>query len=413
MKVRSAILVGLLVREAFSFWTGHPFDFELTVRLGYWMLHGSNPYGVLAEAPGLSFANVFSQYNSATIAYLPFWPFVTASIYLLYSLVGSGDRFVYYFLLKQPVVLGDVGLAYAVYEYTLRRGAERAEWALRLWLFMPFTIIVSSMWGTFDSLAMCFVVLSMSGASYLRRSAYEGLAILAKSIPVIFALPLLVRRPSRSWGLLVAAVIPLSVTALALGLYGWSFGITASTLLSTANKGGESMSFFDLLYLLNYAGLLPQQFPTYLLGLVWVPGVIITTLIAIKRFGLDTDQGIVQTMLAAALSFLILKAQVNEQYAIYLLALAMIDVSIWNTDRKRLLYWTFVISTLFLLTNNLLLIRFASPVFPEAVSIDNTLDAQLGLFRFVAKFILGSCFTVLNLLYIASVFRKTRWNVQR
>lgn len=413
MRPKHTILIGLLVREAFSFWTGHPFDFELTVRLGYWMLHGGNPYAVLAAAPGLSFANVFSQTNNATIAYLPFWPFVTASIYFLYSLVGSGDRFVYYFLLKQPMIIGDVGLAYAVYKYIQRRAGERATWALNMWLFMPFTIITSSIWGAFDSLAMCFVILSMASRRFLKRSLYEGLAILAKSIPVIFALPLLARRPSRSWGLFVAALIPASVTALALDLYGWPLATTTSTLLSTANKGGESMSVFEILYILNYAGLLPQWFPAYLFGLLWIPGVVIALIIAIKRFGQETDKAVVQTMLVAVLSFLVLKAQVNEQYSIYLLALAIIDVSVWNPDRKRLLLWMFAVSTLFLLTNNLLLIRFASPIFPRAVAIDNTLDAQLGLVRFAAKFVLGSLFTILNAAYLVSIFREARWNARQ
>ena len=47
IKTRDLLIVGLLIREAFSFWTGHPFDFELWVRTGFWVTHGLSPYGVL------------------------------------------------------------------------------------------------------------------------------------------------------------------------------------------------------------------------------------------------------------------------------------------------------------------------------------------------------------------------------
>src|SRR5206468_12504221 len=38
------LLLGLLVREAFSFWTGHPYDFELWIRNGYFVSQGATPY---------------------------------------------------------------------------------------------------------------------------------------------------------------------------------------------------------------------------------------------------------------------------------------------------------------------------------------------------------------------------------
>ena len=124
------LLLGLLVREVFSFWTGHPFDFELWVRLGYAMVYGGNPYMPLAPVSGLSFANIYSSEASATIAYLPFWPLITGLLYTVYSAVGFGNSFAYYFLLKQPVIAGDIILAYLLYSYI----SSRTGWAWRLTL---------------------------------------------------------------------------------------------------------------------------------------------------------------------------------------------------------------------------------------------------------------------------------------
>ena len=92
-RIATALLIGLLIREIFSFWTGHPFDFELWVRLGCAMVHGGDPYGSLPPVLGLSFANVYSSQNSATIGYLPFWPILTGLLYIVYSKVGFGNRF--------------------------------------------------------------------------------------------------------------------------------------------------------------------------------------------------------------------------------------------------------------------------------------------------------------------------------
>ncbi|MDA4131859.1 MAG: hypothetical protein OK454_01860, partial [Thaumarchaeota archaeon] len=183
------ILVGLLVREAFSFWTGHPFDFELWVRTGYWVAHGVSPYGVLGPVPGLTFAYPFSPNGESTIGYLTFWPLLLGAIYQLYAAVGGGDRFVYYFLLKQPTIIGDVLLGYCISRCVKSVRPELANKVLAMWLLSPFTIIISGVWGMFDSLAMLPVIVALDTRKEATRSALEGLAIWVKSVPLIFALP--------------------------------------------------------------------------------------------------------------------------------------------------------------------------------------------------------------------------------
>jgi hypothetical protein len=159
----TVLIFGLLIREAFSFWTGHPFDFELWVRLGYAVVHGVNPYAPLPPVTGLTFANIYSPQDSATIAYLPFWPLVTGLLYLVYVAVGFDNRFAYYFLLKQPIIAGDMSLAYLLYSYISSRTSRQGPslWAARFWALSPFTLIVSGIWGMFDSLSMCFILASI------------------------------------------------------------------------------------------------------------------------------------------------------------------------------------------------------------------------------------------------------------
>jgi len=403
------LAAGLLIRELFSFWTGHPTDFELWVRLGYAMSHGGNPYGVLAPVPGLSFANVFSADNAPTIAYPPFWPIITGLVYLLYSLNGWNDRFFYYFLLKQPVILGDIALAYLLFSYVYsKKSANQAFWVLSFWLFSPFTIIISGIWGMFDSIAIALVILAIMSTSELKRVFWTGLGVFVKSIPVIYAAPVTMRRARD----LPAAIASVGLAGLlsigTIVIMKMPLQVATTTLESTASTGGWSMSVWDAVFYLNYLGLLPSSdSPAYrVLGLIWVPALIIFTWVAFKRFGTQTDYGLVQSLLVCTLAFLIFRARVTEQYALYLFALGAVDIAVWNPARKSTLTGTVVVALFYLVINNYFLVRFLSPIYPGFVNFENMMYNTIGPLRYALTFVTGIAFTCLNIRYLVTVLRR-------
>jgi Gpi18-like mannosyltransferase len=401
------LVSGFVIREAFSFWTGHPFDFELWVRLGYSIAHGSNPYVPIPPAPGLSFADVGSLHDKPVLAYLPLWPMITDLMYEVYALTGSANRFVYYFLLKQPIILGDMSLGYLLYRYVLSRKSENAIWALRFWIFSPFIIIVSAVWGMFDSIAMCFVMLSIVVASDVKSSFCEGMAILAKSIPIVYAIPLAFRGP-RSWRrIAIAVTLPAALTLLVITAMGWPLSPAAGTLASTATKGGESMSAWDTFFYLAYLGIVPSFNPVVyeILGLLWVPMLLLFTLVVWKKFQFKSDWGLVQSLLVLTLAFLLFKARITEQYAIYLFALAGLDVALWNSERKQILFATTLVAMVYLFTNNYFLIRFLSPIMPQYTAFEFHINALIGGVRLAVNLLLGIAFTCLNVVYLAKVLR--------
>ena len=413
-RLAALLILGLLIREIFSFWTGHPSDFEIWVRLGYAMTHGGDPYGILPPVPGLSFANVFSVDNASTIAYLPFWPLVTGLIYTIYSMVGLNDRFVYYFLLKQPVIFGDVALAYLLYSYvSSRKPGDRGFWVLLFWLFSPFTIIISGIWGMFDSIAISFLMISVESIGQFRRSFWTGLSIFAKSIPIIYAAPTTLMNRKKVKGLsafVVAIGLPATLSVATFMIMGWSLSIVSMTLASTAGKGGWSMSVWDAFSYFNYLGLLPAVPPAVygMLGLVWIPALVIFTWIAIRRFRTETDYGLLQALIVCTLAFLIFKAQITEQYALYLFALAAVDVTLWNPQRRRHLVATVVVAMIYLVMNNYFLVRFLSPVYPGFVSFESAMYSVIGPARYAINFLTGTSFTILNVRYLADVLTQGR-----
>ena len=402
-------MIGLVIRELFSFWTGHPTDFELWVRLGYAMNHGEDPYGVLGPIPGLSFANVFGYLNMPTIAYLPFWPIITGILYLLYSLIGWNNRFFYYFLLKQPIIFGDVGLAYLMFRYVVSRSTKGANWILNFWLFSPFTIIISSIWGMFDAIAICLVFLSVTATDEVKKVLWAGLGIFAKSIPIIYVAPTTMRRPKDWWPPLASIGFAGMLSLTTFIMMGWPFTVVTPAIVSTAIKQGWSMSAWDALPYLTYLGYLPalNSQISLAISLLWVPAIIAFTWIAIKRFGTKGEYGLIQSLIVCTLAFLIFKAQVTEQYALYLFAFGAVDVGVWTPARRSLLLGTMIVALVYLIVNNYFMVRFLSPVYPGFASYERAINTAIGSIRNAVTFLSGTAFTCLNLKYLTDVLKRT------
>jgi hypothetical protein len=372
------------------------------------VVHGENPYGLLAPVPGLSFASVFSaKGNAPTIAYLPFWPLVTGLLYAAYSLVGFGNRFAYYFLLKQPEIAGDIILAYLLYTYVSSRKPEASKWVLTFWALSPFTIIISGIWGMFDALAMTFVMLSIMTAESVKSSFWAGMSIFVKSIPVIYAIPSMLRKTIRPWAIVLAGLSTALLSIVVIVAMGWTLSTAAVTLASTVGKGGESMSAWDLFFYLNSVGVLPSlpSLAYQVLGLVWIPALVVFTVIAYRKFHFDEDRALVQSLILVTLTFLIFKARIVEQYAVYLIALCLIDVALWNPQRKWLLQATLSVVMIYLIVNNYFLVRFLSPIYPGYVEIEASLSQAIGPLRDVVNLIAGTTFTILNVFYMAVIMR--------
>jgi len=403
------LLLGFAIRESFSFWTGHPFDFELWVRLGYAVTHGGDPYGILAPVPGLSFANIFSHDNAPTVAYLPFWALVTGSMYAIYSRTGIENRFLYYFLLKQPVIVGDVVLAYLLFSYVSARRASAGTWVLAFWLFSPFTVIISGIWGMFDSIAICFVMLSAMAVSEIRRAGWTGWAVFVKSIPVIYAAPMTLRRPIKLKAvvaLFVAFALPSALSAATILAMHWSLSTVNATLVSTVGKGGPSMSVWDVFYYLVSLGV--ATVPAWLytpLGFLWIPAIVGVTFIAVWTFRTETDCGLFQALLAITLVFLIFKARITEQYALYFFSLAAVDVALWHPERRRILLASVAIAMIYLVVNNLFLVRFLAPIYPGFGSFEAMIYSVIGSANYTVNFLSGTAFTILNIKYLVEIFR--------
>jgi hypothetical protein len=143
-------------------------------------------------------------------------------------------------------------------------------------------------------------------------------------------------------------------------------------------------------------------------GYLWVPAVVIASLLARRWFGFGTDRGVVQSLLVITLTFLLVRGQVNEQYVVYLLALLLIDAALWSPKRMKLFYALSAVIIAAVVTNNILLIRFLSPVYPNALQLESSVISAINPLRNGAVYLEGLAFSLLNLWYLAALIKERR-----
>jgi len=363
------LLVGLAVREILAPWTGHPWDFEIFVRLGAFLQSGASPYSLLPYLPGLSFA----PYSTMTsISYPPLSAFIFALCYRIYVLLGSQSQFLYYFLLKQPVILSDVAVGLVLFKLASRGGdSQRALKVASVWLYFPFAIVVSAVWGALDPMALGLSL----GALYLYTSgrrissaAMLGLAIYLKLMPFVF-LPLFLMQGTQSWKAKasfssLAIAIPLLGTVLPVAAFHWGLtgvGSAVSYQASLPSFGGMSV-MFALSFFGSVSGALAP-----ITGFLWIPALLLCYVYAYAK-KVELPKG----MLIAILAFSVSRPSLPEQWALYPLALLLL-----LPDSKSWRHFVAVssIASAFLIVNNLLLVRFFTPLSLSAFSWDQFADS--------------------------------------
>jgi hypothetical protein len=387
------LLAGLVVRELLSFWTGHTYDFEIWVRLGFYMQHLGNPYTTLPYVQGLSFA---PYPLTGSISYPPLSAFIFASIYKLYLSTGIASRFLYYFLLKQPMVLSDLAAGLVLAKIALHSlGGESARRIFKIWMLFPYAIIVSSVWGALDPIALFLILVSVyyfQQGRMIASGIMLGLAIYLKTLPVI-ALPVLLMQPKSGLreGLQLSTLsllIPFLGTIVpAVGL-GWGFnGLFNNLSYQVVIPAYGALSAFGPL------GVLPvPSWGKSVTGLIWLPSLLVAYFhIEKRRFGL------IEGLMTAFLVFSISRPFLPEQWAIYPLAFLLLSRnSIGNFVGLAIAGFSGLVA------NNTLLVKFFSPVSVAAFNWEfnvNNLSAfayprAMIIFLLAGVFLLESALTL-------------------
>jgi len=413
MRLEVILVIGLVLRESLSFWTGHPYDSEVWIRNAVYVSRGISPYSFMDPIPGLSFA--FLNQTLPSVGYPPLWSLLLAGLYRLFAILPTDNRFVFYFLLKQPPILGDVFLGYAAYRAVLRWGgpAEPARKVLVFWMLFPYPILISAVWGQFDALVSFLWIASLLMIRPLRRSALEGLAILLKLFPLIFVPYYIIRdRGTTKLRQIVTLGIPAAFTAASFLLGGWGIDPFQGTLVYGARGVPLGMTILGVVFSPDLLSIFPGIEPAFaVVGWLWVPAVVVAGILAARRFSRETPQGLVQAMLSVTVVFFLFRSQVYEQYLLYLLPPLLLDVTLWHPERAGLFRVTWILGLGYLLFNNDFLLRFVIPVFPAAEQYSYALDnnSAFGPMRGIVLMVLAVSFAI-HLVQLGFVLMDERRN---
>ena len=408
------IAFGLLLRFALCFWTGHPWDFEVFIRVGYYVAHGSslfqaaNHYVIGLGQP------IFPDVSG--LGYLPAWGLYTASAYEIYQAFPVSP-FIYYFMLKLLPILGDLALAYVIFLLTLNstHDVQKAKRNSLIFFLCPFVIFISSVWGMFDSISVLFALVSILLALLDKPywSAFSlGLGIYFKVIPLLY-LPVLLLFINKKRGaketvlyLLVSGLTPFVLTLIPVTFFGWSIPETATTVLSQTQKTGDVLTYWNISVLLR--DLAPNVFSTEaltsffsfpIIRYLWMLGLMVAYFLYYKlQTGLSDDPTPAQNLdlllkgfLFVTIGFLLTRTWIPEQFVLYLLPTVVMLTGVMPVQKYYKLIW---VTALIFASVNLFPFAFAYLINADFWNVFNYVanTQPFSTIRYVARFVIAAFF---------------------
>ncbi len=417
-KVLLLLVAGISVREIFAPFTGHPYDFELWVRLGYYVSKGLDPYVQRPPVPNLSFP---VSDNPTWPGYPPLWPLFLALIYKLYAATGIQNRFFYYFLIKQPMIAADVIDAWLIFKLVrTHAGYDKGLKAFAFWLLCPYTILISSIWGMFDQIALLFVLLSIFVISNPWKSSFlEALAIALKLIPAIY-LPLFGSVQTSKTKIIIYAGTCVTLAAFfALSAYlyfrSWNLSALEGVGSDVTNKFGNTLNYWEVLYnywlIKNYSVTPAVEFILRIIGLIWIPIIFLATYFCVRSIRRSKEKFEIILMLGVlfiTVVFLLAKTVITEQFVTYLVGFGLFDYYVVSSRVRRILFHGVWISTFVeLLINNAFGLAFLEPISAHYAAIsDYFIAGPFNETRLLLMSILAVIFTAFSLGYLYSLYKE-------
>lgn len=386
------------------------------MRLGYYVSKGFDPYAHTVPIQGLSIPGTGVL---PSIGYPPLWAFFQAAVYDLYSVIGFDNRFFYYFLIKQETILPDIVVSLLIFRLILDYGKPKdAEAALTFWMFCPFVILISALWGMFDQLVLVFVLVALlTLQTSFRSSVSEAFGILLKGIPIIFL-------PGLSWsqksnqrkvaytlfGISVAGVASLAPY---LFFREWSVSALLATGADAINRATSTVNYWAIAYVVSGYITLPIPISQFLglAGYFWVVAVLAAYVYCFKGVQEEriTFQYLILVLQFVTLVFFLTRININEQYVLYFVGLGLIERSLVGTVRSRLFAGVWVSATGFLVVNNAYLTRFLAPLGLQFTEMSDSLSSgALGIVRSGLLVVTALTFTLFCALYLKSVYADLR-----
>ncbi|MGQ4893537.1 MAG: glycosyltransferase 87 family protein [Candidatus Njordarchaeia archaeon] len=386
-------ILALSIRLFLLAFTGEDWDTYVFITVArQFITRGIDPYSVAAETPPYVYIP-YVPFTPNWYAYPPLPLFIFSAFYFIYLLLGVSSNLLERFFIKLPLALNDIVLGYLSYKLVMELSkdklkAEKVEFII---LLNPYFIIISSVWGQFDAVALTFFLISLLFAIRERlfiSSVFFGLGLLTKQT-VAFLLPFLLVFIFRKKGLGEAIKFTFSVALL--------FLLVSAPFLIVSPVGylGQLLFFhlgrpphgYNLFFVVYY---LPQVFASYIglsefqrNALEIILNNLVSALsfaalfagiihIAMRQLGnnydLNEEKGLIYASMLGSIAFLLFSKVTNEQYFAYAIGLMFI-FSIVNDSEKiyKVSFYLSIYLSLSILIAGMRFVMFISPAILVAI----------------------------------------------
>jgi len=283
-------------------------------------------------------------------------------------------------IIKTPIIVSDLIIALIIYNILTSFSCEKnARYAFLAWLFNPYVIFISSIWGMFDSIPALFMLLSvyyLIKNKFYKSATTLVIATLFKLYPAIF-IPIFAfivfkkgdfKKAIRFCLISISIIFSIIfVTYLVFAFYAGqeplslSIKLTCNIFVKRASPDWQGRNII--------AGLTPLYFLSDKIETINIPLspillsiALAITLIKLGRMKKITKEDILSYATSAHFIIYLTYTVVNPQYFIWVLPLILILAVVKNMKLKYL-YWTISIIPLSVILCLYDLSYFISPYF--------------------------------------------------
>jgi hypothetical protein len=305
---------------------------------GYIVANGDAPYGLFPASQIFDHQGFFEVLPG--LGYPPPWGLFLGLVYLIVY-KSTSNIFVYNLAVKIPGILANIGLAFIMEKIAIQEGIKRinSNRIFHFFLFNPYFIYISAVWGQFDSVVIMLVILAINYLLYckwIKSSLLIALATSLKIIPLLlFPMYLIfLRRNHKSLSGIkfvstyMAALIVLSY--LPFKILNWDPGIIISNLDFHFNRVGcfTFFNFFDLLFS-------KEKIPPGLefLGYLWIPALVFLYY-GLSKTKLENRIDLFRWASSIIFITILTRSWVSEQNIILLIPLIILPTLVFNKNWK-------------------------------------------------------------------------------
>lgn len=299
--MRREVLCSIFLQVGLSFFLAHGYDFRVNYLAGKNIVSGLSPYeGGYIGGP------LSAGYDSYVqgIGETPIWALFTGLVYL----VSFGDIFLFNIILKIPIIMANIALSYLV----MKRGGDYL-----FFLYNPYLLLVSSIWGKPDNVAVLLAIISIAPLDRWYGSLTFASSLMIKPLAISITPSVFAAWWEKRKRIFFTFATTASMFLAPFILLGWKLETVVYGFLNWFKPVG-GISPFNFVEAIYGVSTLPQwlEFVSYLSAVA----IVVMILLAVKRPPANVI-GVFKLGLVSASLFLSLRPWVSEQNLLIILSL--------------------------------------------------------------------------------------------